>query len=132
MCVLILRLRSALITRRGAATVVTATLSKGTLKKKTKMVGTQSLFQLSEKILACPHPEEITDWDAFYRHIQNSYAGRYKIYNLSGVRYDYHVFDGVVVEYNFKEDEAPTYDLFKSAVDDIVCTDAHPLSSLCD
>src|SRR5690606_2419239 len=87
---------------------------------KSRMTSTSSLWQLTPTIFVSPFPLEMEDWPAFYRYIQNTFAGRYKLYNLSGARYDYHVFDGVVVEYPLLANDVPSFALLKEIVDDIV------------
>lgn len=109
-------------------------------KKKNKLTTTQSLWKITDSIYTCPFPAAVEDWEAFYRYcytypngvpivshyfalvsvLQNTFFGRYKVYNLSGQRYDYHVFDGIVVEYPFKANAAPSIQLLHECVSDIV------------
>lgn len=48
-----------------AATIATAVVAK---KKKKEKPVTHSLVKITDSIFACPFPDDIDDWDAFYRY----------------------------------------------------------------
>eukprot|EP01125_Pyxidicula_operculata_P003837 TRINITY_DN1526_c0_g2_i6.p1 TRINITY_DN1526_c0_g2~~TRINITY_DN1526_c0_g2_i6.p1 ORF type:complete len:1660 (-),score=387.66 TRINITY_DN1526_c0_g2_i6:980-5959(-) len=82
---------------------------------------TECIYQLSEQILACPFPAQLTDteWSIFSSLLMHKYRDRYKIFNLSGQKYDYAIFDGVVVEYPMDPDEPPPMESYLEAIEDV-------------
>lgn len=83
---------------------------------KTQNLRRQILRPLSDKIYWCPFPDEIPseDWADLSLELEEKYAGFFKIYNLSGQKYDYTLYNGIVAEYPLNLDEPPPLSLLKA------------------
>ena len=120
--------------------------------------------EISGQLYTCPFPGDLDDWEAFvkYAFIEfhrlncflllpalselGEYESRYKVYNLSGRKYDYSIFKGIgtcynlrchsgsrlnlVVEYEMEIKEAPPLKLLQECVADIVCCIAEDVPGL--
>lgn len=83
---------------------------------KTQQIRRQILRPLSDKIYWCPFPDELPseDWADLSLELEEKYAGFFKIYNLSGQKYDYTLYNGIVAEYPLNMDEPPPLSLLKA------------------
>uniref|UniRef100_A0A6B2KWA5 Uncharacterized protein n=1 Tax=Arcella intermedia TaxID=1963864 RepID=A0A6B2KWA5_9EUKA len=77
------------------------------------------LKELTPRLFLAPYPEDVSIPNLL-GEISSFTEKTYQVFNLSLTKYDYSIFDGVVVEYPMRNNGVPPFKFLKSCVDDIV------------